>query len=255
MGTAPQADNSALQPQQGKYWNWAMPAGWSVNESERGISLTSPDGIYEVGHSFGITVLGNPTPRDWFQSFGQQYLKDFRILSVQNLPDQGTAYGPVQGIEAIFSYTTPQGMPLTCKRDVMKTHAGQQGMEQSSFLMYGYCASNDKIQDAQSFLSQIDKSIVLTNAAGNNPSPAPNNPSNSEEIMKHWQSQNNIQDNTHRKAINGIQGTVDLVGPNGERTHTWNQGNYAWKDPRTGKTVWTDTNQSPGYGYDPQTRR
>jgi hypothetical protein len=253
MGYAPRVGNLSLQHQQGTYFSWVSPPGWRVaDENKNGIDMTSPDGIYSAGYgwsTYNIAMGGIMTPQNWLQWNFQQaesrgILQIVRILSVQNLPNQGN----FQRIEAMVSYTK-NNVPWTSKVTVGVSDVN--GTMQACY-MKSYGAANDKFQDAQSFLPQIANSITLTNPQGG--SIAQNNQQSWADVVVNQSRKNaRILDPGKRRYENTIRGTIDLVGPDGQTTHTWSQNkNYYWKERGTDRVVGTDTYQSPGPGYEPQ---
>jgi hypothetical protein len=253
---APQADYSAssLRPQQGQYFRWATPPGWRVSETNAGVVLTSPDGIYSASLATIFRSKGTRRPGaflQWMFAHSPGY-GNARILSVKNLPSQRLSFQVWQFIEAKISYTD-NGRPVTGLYKVGVANYG--GINDA--MIVGYRAANANFQEAQSFMPQIAKSIVLTNAAeanGNNTLLQPkNHPLDNRATIEAWQNRQKGIDNAMRQGANARRGTVDLYDPStGEKLNAWTQQKkYYWRKPGSNEVVGTDTYNSPGVGYVP----
>jgi hypothetical protein len=245
---------SSLQPQQGRYFRWAAPPGWRVSETNAGITLTSPDGIYSASLATVLRSRGTRTPEAflrWVFAHVPSY-RDAAILSVKNLPNEHMSYQVWQFIEAKVSYTD-NGLPVTSLYKVgVANYAGM-----NDAMIVGYRAANANFQEAQSFMPQIAKSIVLTNATeanGNNTLVRPkNNPLDNSAVIQAGQNRQRAIDDAMRKDANARRGTVDLYDPSTvERLNTWTQNkDYYWRKPGSNEVVGTDTSNRPGVGYVP----
>jgi hypothetical protein len=248
----------SLQSHQGRYFRWATPAGWRFSESISGVTLTSPDGRYGASLATLLRSRGSRTPQaflSWIFNHVPSY-RNARVLSIKNLPSRRMSYQVWQFIEAIVSYTD-DGLPVT---GIYKVGvANYYGMNDA--MIVGYRAANAEFQRAQSFMPQIAKSIVLTNAteaSGNNTLIRPkNNPLDNSATIESWQNKQKSRDNAMRKDANARRGTVDLYDSStGETLNTWTQNrNYYWRKPGSNQVVGTDTYNPPGVGYVPLTQR
>ncbi len=245
---------SSLQPQQGRYFRWAAPPGWRVSETNAGITLTSPDGVYSASLATVLRSRGTRTPEaflQWVFAHVPSY-RDARILSVKNLPSQRMSYQVWQFIEAKVSYTD-NGLPVTSLYKVgVANYAGM-----NDAMIVGYRAASANFQEAQSFMPQIAKSIILTNvteANGNNTLVRPkNNPLDNSAVIQAGQNRQRTTDDAMRKDADARRGTVDLYDPStGERLNTWTQNkDYYWRKPGSNEVVGTDASNPPGVGYVP----
>jgi hypothetical protein len=245
---------SSLQPQQGRYFRWATPPGWRVSETNAGVTLTSADGIYSASLAMILRSRGTRTPEaflQWTFAHVPSY-RDPRILAVTSLPSERMSYQVWEFIEAKVAYTD-NGLPVTSVYKVgVANYAGM-----NDAMIVGYRAANAYFQEAQSFMPQIAKSIVLTNAAeasGNNTLVRPkNNPLDNSAVLEAGRNRQRTMDEAMRKDANARRGTVDLVDPaSGEKLNVWTQNkNYYWRKPGSNEVVGTDTYNPPGVGYTP----
>jgi hypothetical protein len=245
---------SSLQPQQGRYFRWTAPSGWQVSESNAGVTLTSPDGVYSASLALLLRSRGAMTPQaflQWIFSHVPSY-SNAKILSVKNLPNQRMSYQTWQFIEANVSYNDG-GLPVTGVYKVgVANYAGM-----NDAMIAGYRAANPNFQAAQSFMPEIAASIVLTNAAeasGNNTLVKPkNNHLDNSAVIKAGQNRQRAVDEAMRKDANARRGTVDLYDPStGDKLNVSTQNkDYYWRKPGSNEIVGTDTYNSPGVGYIP----
>ncbi len=245
---------AALQSHQGRYFRWAAPAGWRVSETMAGVTLTSPDGLYSASLATLLRSRGTRTPADFLRWVFSHVpgCKDLRILSTRRLPSQRMSYQVWQQIEAKVAYVE-NGLPVT---GVYKLGvANYYGMNDA--VIVGYRTANARFQEAQGFMPQIAKSIILTNAAeanGNNTLIRPkNNPLDNSAIIQAGQNRQRAVDEEMRKDANARRGTVDLYdASSGQKINTWSQNkDYYWHKPGSNEVVGTDTYDAPGVGYVP----
>jgi len=248
-----QAYSPSLQPQQGRYFRWSSPAGWRVSESNAGVTLTSPDGRYSAFLASLLRSRGSRTPVDFLRwVLSATGCTNVRVISTKQLPPQRMSYQVWKFIEATLAYTA-HGMPVTA---VIKSGvANYYGMNDA--MVVGYQAANSDFANAQSFMSQIAKSIVLTNAAGANGNDTiihpKNNPLDNSATIKSWENRQRGVDEAMHNDANARRGAVDLYDPStGETINAWSQNkNYYWRQPGSNAVVGTDTYNSPGVGYVP----
>jgi len=245
---------SSLQAHQGRYFRWAAPSDWRVSETNAGVTLTSPDGVYSASLATILRSRGTRTPTAFLQWVLAHVpgWANAKIVSTRNLPNQRLSYQVWQFIEAKVSYTD-KGLPVTgAYKAGVANYAGM-----NDAMIVGYRAANAKFEEAQPFMAQIASSIVLTNAAeanGNNTLVRPkNNPLDNSAILKAGQNRQKTMDEVMRKDANARRGTVDLVDPStGEKMNVWSQNKeYYWRRPGSNEVVGTDTYNSPGVGFVP----
>ncbi len=255
-GTGGHANNSlsALQPQQGRYFRWATPQGWRASETDSGVTLTSPDGIYSASLAMILRSRGARTPSAFLQwVFGNvPSYSHARIVSSRSLPDRRMSYQVWQLIEAKVSYRD-NALPVTGVYKVgVANYAGM-----NDALIAGYRAANANFQEAASFMAKIADSIVLTNAAeanGNNTLIRPkNNPLDNSAIIQAGQNRQKGIDRAMDRDAKARRGTVDLYDSStGEKLTVWSQHkSYYWRKPGSKEVVGTDTYNPPGTGYVP----
>jgi len=243
---------SSLQSQQGRYFKWTAPPGWRVSESNAGVTLTSPDGIYSASLATILRSRGTRTPQaflQWVFTHTPSY-RNARILSLRNLPSERQPFRVWQFIEAKVSYTD-NGLPVTSLYKVGV--ANYSGLNDA--IIVGYRAANANFQQSQSFMPQIAKSIVLTNAAeanGNNTLLQPKNrPLDNSQQIKSWEKKERIEAETQHQRQNTIMDRVDLYDPNtGETLNASSQNTkYYWRKPGTNEVVGNDSGYPPAPGY------
>jgi len=208
------AQGPAIQQHQGRYFRWAAPAGWRVSETNSGVTLTSPDGTLSASLAMLMRSRGSRTPQDflnWVFTHVLSY-RNARVLSVTNLPNQRLSYQVWQFIEAKVSYTD-NGLPVT---GVFKAGtANYYGMNDA--MIVGYRAANPAFARAQSFMPQIAKSIVLTNAAeasGNNTLIKPkNNPLDNSGLIQAGKNRDRVREHASEGWREGMMGTEPTIDP------------------------------------------
>ena len=248
---------SGLQPHQGSYFKWTAPPGWRQSESNAGVTLTSPDGRYSAFLATLLRSKGNRTPLNFLRwVLSRTGCTNVQVLSTKNLPAQRMSYQVWQFVEVTLSYTE-NGLPVT---GVIKSGvANYYGMNDA--MIVGYRAAQSEFQNARSFMPQIAKSIVLTNAAGangNNTLVQPkNHPLDNTAVVKGWQNRQKAMDETMRNDANARRGTVDLYDSStGQTINAWTQNKpYYWRQPGSNAVVGTNTYDPPGVGYVPLTER
>lgn len=217
----------SLRTQQGRYFKWLMPPGWHVSETNSGVTLTSQEGKYTASLAGIMRSKGTTTPQAFLQRiFGLvPSFRNARILSVKNLPNQRMSYQTWQFIEAKVSYMD-NGLPVTGVYRVGV--ANYYGMNDA--IMIGYRATNAEFQQAQSFLSTIARSIILTNgseAFGNNTLIHPkNNPLDNSGLIKSGQYRDSVREHASEAWREGMMGTEPTIDPKAGRTRNTPLGDY-----------------------------
>ena len=248
----------SLQAHQGRYFRWESPPGWRFSESNSGVTLTSPDEKLGASLALLLRSRGTRTPQaflSWVFHHVPSY-RSARVLSVRNLPNQRMSHQVWQFIEATVSYLD-NGLPVTGLYKVGV--ANYYGMNDA--MIVGYRAANADFEQARSFMPQIAKSIILTNAAeasGNNTLIRPkNNPLDNSATIKSWEYKQKSHDEVMGKDANARRGTIDLYDSStGKTLNVWTQNrNYYWRKPGSDQVVGTDTYSPPGVGYVPLTPR
>jgi len=245
---------SSVQPQQGRYFRWASPPGWRVSETNAGVTLTSPDGACSASLATLLRSKGSRTPSAFLQ-WVFAHVPDYshsRIVSVKSLPDHRMSYQVWKFIEAKVSFRN-KGLPVTGVYKVgVANYAGM-----NDAMIVGYCTADASFQEAEPFMAQIARSIVLTNAAeanGNNTLIRPkNNPLDNSAIIQAGENRQKGIDRAMEKDAHARRGTVDLYDSStGEKMNVWSQHkNYYWRKPGSTEVVGTDTYNPPGVGYVP----
>lgn len=248
------APSVALEAQQGRYFRWSAPQGWRASESNAGVTLTSPDGSYSASLASILRSRGSRSPEDflhWVFSHVPTY-SNARVISVRPLPNQQMSYQTWRFIEAKVAYND-SGRAVTGVYTVgVANYAGM-----NDAMIFGYHAANARFDAAQTFMPQIARSIVLTNAMeanGNNAVIQPkNNPLDNSSIIQAGQNRQKGMDEALRKDANARRGRVDLYDPgSGQKLNSWSANkDYYWRKPGSNEVVGTDTYLAPGAGYVP----
>ena len=161
---------------------------------------------------------------NWVFSHVPSY-RNAKVLSVTNLPNQRLSYQVWQFIEARVSFTD-NGLPVT---GVFKVGtANYYGMNDA--MIVGYRAANPIFAQAQSFMPQIAKSIVLTNAAeasGNNTLIRPkNNPLDNSGLIQAGKNRDRVREHASEGWREGMMGTEPTIDPKTGRQYNTPLGNY-----------------------------
>jgi hypothetical protein len=245
------ASPSTLQQQQGQYFRWSSPPDWRASESNAGVTLTSPDGKYSAFLATLLRSRGSRSPVDflrWMLSVAGY--SDVRFISTRQLPPQRMSYQEWHFVEVTLSCSF-RNMPTTA---VIKSGvANYYGMNDA--MVVGYQAASNDFERARSFMPQIARSIILTNAAeanGNNTLIRPkNNPLDNSATIKSWENRQRGTSEASRNDANARRGTVDLYDPStGQTINAWSQNkSYYWRKPGSNEVVGTDTSNAPGVGF------
>ena len=84
------AGRPPLAVHQGRYFRWAVPAGWTESESTNGVTLTAPDELMSVSSALLLRSPGKTTPANftvWMLGMVPGN-SDLRVLATRDLPDQ-----------------------------------------------------------------------------------------------------------------------------------------------------------------------
>lgn len=142
--------------QQGRYFSYPRPAGWTHNESTNGIDVI--DSLERSGYNF-VGLEGTPgstTPRqhvEWVVRMARG--SNFRLVSTTNRPTQNG----FETAEFIFTFVNYKGLPMTAWAwSAVNNSFGRNNT---------YCeiafATNDLWADHQQFLVAAARLVQITN--------------------------------------------------------------------------------------------
>jgi hypothetical protein len=95
----------ALRVQQGQYFRWSAPAGWTSRETSNGVDLFAPDGKTFVSSALLAGAFGTTTPRQFLELMVRQVNPSLHVLNARALPQQPAIMGPWQSEEYELSGT------------------------------------------------------------------------------------------------------------------------------------------------------
>ena len=225
-----------LNSQQGRYWKWAAPQGWSHSESIAGVTLTSPDGKYEAALAGLMRSQGHTTPTAFLhRMLGMAYSK-VKLVAVRPLPNQKMGYQTWTWIEADVTATSKSGSQM---KGVWRCGVANY-YNLNDALINGWWAPVSSFQQSKNSLEPIAKSIILTNpneafgnnqlihpSAGSSAGLAKNNPNTTgDTIMKTWENKNKSWDESMRKDTNVRRGYEPAYDPSTGQQYNPSLGNW-----------------------------
>lgn len=206
-----------LEVRQGRYFRWAMPAGWRASESMSGVELAAPDGNTRVG---SILLLGSP---------GSSRPEDFVLRSLRQLP----GYGNLRLLGVRNQSTQPSGFPGLPWNvedvDVAYLYRGVpvhstwtcgilniQGYSYNAF-MFGYQAPLERFDQARYWLWRMARDIAITNprqVAGNDRLITPrNHPLDNSGLIESWRQKGLSEDRISQARREATMGYEHMKDP------------------------------------------
>jgi hypothetical protein len=210
-GTSGATGRPILQVQQGRYFSWAVPSGWSVNETANGVDLFSPDGRTFVSSALLAGGFGAMTPQAFLSGTMGQVNPSARILSSRRLASQPGILGPWQ-IEEYELAASYQGTPVRLQATVGVSAA--YGRYWAAMMLCQ--APEQSWADDRTWLPAIAQSIVVTNpreVAGQDQVMLPrNNPLDNSGLIESWRQKGLSEDRisqARREATMGYERMED----------------------------------------------
>lgn len=200
----------ALEMRQGRFFRWAAPPGWRVNETSNGVDLTSPDGRTIATSAILLRSPGSTTPTQFILAMIPRVpgFSGFRVLSTTNLPPQGGFL--VQRVECAYA---ANGVPVRASYT-----AAVRSMMGMSFdaAVVGYHAPAGEFDRARDWLARVAADIQITNTAqvaGNDQiMPAQNHPLDNSGLLESWRQKGLSEDRiskARREATMGYERVRD----------------------------------------------
>lgn len=209
---APAMDRPALQAQQGHYFRWSAPQGWSVKETTNGVDLASPDGKTMVSSALLHGSFGNVTPRDFLMKVMQQVNPTARIFGSAPLPSQPGIWGEWQS-EEFQLWGLHQGTAVRMQATVGLSA----GHGRYSATMTLYQAPTTSWDHDRLWLPAIAQSIAVTNArqvAGQDTVMLPrNNALDNSGLIESWRQKGLSEDRISQGQREGTMGYTRLEDP------------------------------------------
>jgi hypothetical protein len=211
----------ALVPNNGKFFNVSLPAGWKfTDENEHGIDMLSPDGKEGAGFGYGIQPI--KTAQVYCEGNIRGNWPGSNII--QGGPVQGPAGWSIYGAEFEGK---PHGLP---------THGYQQAaVGHGTFIFSGYTTAPEKWDASKATLGAIIASVQIlpaatakihadyraqlasyphyTPPASNYPSNAAKSGSSSDSLMASWKEKQDAQDRINLGFDDAIRGQDRALSP------------------------------------------
>lgn len=198
-------ERPSLQTQQGQYFRWAMPQGWTSNETSNGVDLLAPDGITLVSSALLHGGFGNLSPRDFLLMIMQQVNPTAQIEDARPLPSQPGIWGPWLAEDFALS-AVHQGTPVRMRATVGLSS----GYGRYSASMTLYQAPAGTWEQAKLWLPAVAQAITATNApglAGQNQVMLPrNNPLDNSGLIESWREKGLSEDRIAQGQREGTMG-------------------------------------------------
>jgi hypothetical protein len=206
-------DRPALKTQQGQYFRWAAPQGWSVKETSSGVDLFAPDGKTFVSSALLHGSFGRMTPRDFLVMTMRQVNPSAQIERSSPLPSQPGIWGPWQ-LEDFLLTAVHKGTPVRMRATVGLSA----GYGRFSATMSLYQAPTKNWDHDKLWLPAVAQSIVVTNArqvAGQDSVRLPrNNPLDNSGLIESWRQKRLSEDRISQGQREGTMGYTRLEDPN-----------------------------------------
>jgi len=205
-------DRPPLQTQQGQYFRWSIPQGWTSTETTNGVDLFAPDGITLVSSALLHGGFGNMSPRDFLLMIMQQVNPSAQIESSTPLPSQPGIWGPWQAEDFALA-GVHKGTPVRMRATVGLSS----GYGRYSATMTLYQAPVGRWEQDKLWLPAVAQAIVVTNApglAGQNQVMLPrNNPLDNSGLIESWREKGLSEDRIDQGQREGAMGYTRQEDP------------------------------------------
>ncbi|HLD65980.1 MAG TPA: hypothetical protein VJA19_08045 [Pseudomonas sp.] len=212
LAEAAPLDRPPLQTQQGQYFRWSTPQGWTSSETTNGVDLLAPDGITLVSSALLHGGFGNMAPRDFLRMIMQQVNPSAQIESSVSLPGQPGIWGPWQ-IEDFALAGVHKGTPVRMRATVGLSS----GYGRYSATMTLYQAPIGRWEQDKLWLPTVAQAIVVTNGpglAGQNQVMLPrNNPLDNSGLIESWREKGLSEDRIAQGQQEGTMGYTRQEDP------------------------------------------
>lgn len=206
-------DRPPLELQQGQYFRWAAPKGWTVKETTNGVDLFAPDGKTFVSSALLHGSFGRMTPRDFLIMTMKQVNPSAQIEGSTVMPSQPGLWGPWQ-LEDFVLTRVHKGTPVRMRATVGLSA----GHGRYSATMSLYQAPMTSWEHSKLWLPAVAQSIVVTNArqvAGQDSVTLPrNNPLDNSGLIESWRQKRLSEDRIAQGQREGTMGYTRLEDPN-----------------------------------------
>jgi len=211
-------DRPPLEIQQGRYFRWSIPKGWTATETTNGVDLYAPDGRTFVSSALLQGAFGRMTPRDFLTMALRQVNPSARIEGSKRLPSQPGIWGPWQ-LEEFELAAVFKGTPVR-----MRSMVGlSAGYGRYSATMNLYQAPVTSWERDKLWLPAVAQSIVVTNArqvAGQDTVRLPrNNPLDNSGLIESWRQKRMSEDRISQGRREGTMGYTRLEDPSTGRRY------------------------------------
>lgn len=220
---APRAAQVAARPtlevHTGRFFRWAVPAGWVGSESANGVTLTSPDGMMQVSSALLLSAPGKTTPSDFaLWMLGQlPENQSLQVIAKKDLPDQSSgSYLPWKVQELEMRYTV-NGVPVRATWT-----AGIINMDATyDAYLLGYQSVPGKFETAKLWLACVAHSVALAapvQGEGNAKLLIPTNrPIDYPALLAVWREKGRSEDRILRAQSAGMMGYERVQDPQTSR--------------------------------------
>lgn len=201
-----------LETQQGRYFRWAAPKGWTAKETTNGVDLFAPDGKTFASSALLHGSFGHMTPRDFLVMTMRQVNPSARIDGSKALPSQPGLWGPWQ-LEDFALSGAYKGTSVRMRATVGLSA----GYGRYSATMNLYQAPAASWERDKLWLPAVAQSIVVTNArqvAGQDSVMLPrNNPLDNSGLIESWHQKGLSEDRISQGRREGTMGYTRLEDP------------------------------------------
>lgn len=198
----------ALMLQEGRYFRWSAPRGWTEQETTNGVSLLAPDGVTSVSSVILMRSSGNPRPHEFAVRMlsMDQTIQGLSVLSTKPQADQPSGVGVPWKVEEVEMRYTVKGISLRATWTV--GIASVYGRFDA--FMLGYQAPDTVFESAKLWLAPIARSVTVTHPgqiAGNDQIILPkNNPLDNSGLIESWRQKGLSEDRISKARREGTMG-------------------------------------------------
>ena len=212
---APTLPRPPLELHEGRFFRWAVPAGWTGSDAATGVTLTAPNGLMSVSSALLLHQPGQTTPADltlWM--LGQiPENRSLQMIAKKDLPDQPSGLGAPWKVQELDMRYTVNGIPVHA---VWTTGIVSMGGLYDAYLI-GYQCTPGAFDRARLWLAPVAHSIAVSNpvqVAGNDKFLVPSNaPIDNPALTETWRGKGHSEERismAQRRGMMGYERAKDL---------------------------------------------
>lgn len=152
----------ALEHRQGRAFAFAVPLGWTANETSNGVDIAAPDGVTGVVASIAVGGFGQPSPEQYLaQVLASTGQESARIVSTRPISPQPGPMGlQWRGVEVEIE-SAQRGRPI----HIRATSQILQGAGQYAAIVTGVQGPREGWDELKDWLPRVRDTIRITDPA------------------------------------------------------------------------------------------